>query len=102
MTRKNKWQTDETNRGTLTTESAGGNRLAYEKESSNSWKTSHSYKTNHPAFPHTPPPYDPNNNISCIYARNDKGKLLSNTQFPRHCEVSSVYLKLDAGREVLA
>jgi hypothetical protein len=53
MARKNKWQTDETNRGTLTTECAGGNRLAYEKESSNSWKTSHSYKTNHPGFPAT-------------------------------------------------
>ena len=50
MARKNKWQTDETNRGTLTTECAGGNRLAYEKQSSNSWKTSHSYKTNHPGF----------------------------------------------------
>ena len=49
MARKTNWHTDETNRGTLTTESAGGNRLAYEKESSNSWKTSHSYKTNHGA-----------------------------------------------------
>jgi len=38
---------------TLTTESAGRNRLAYEKESSNSWKTSHPYKTNHPGFPAT-------------------------------------------------
>ena len=35
---------------TLTTESAGDNRPAYEKESSNSRKTSHSYKTNHPGF----------------------------------------------------
>jgi hypothetical protein len=77
MARKNKWQTDETNRGTLTTESAGGNRLAYEKESSNSWKTSHSYKTNHRASPMLFPP-------------------TAGTQ------VSFVYLKLDAGREVLA
>jgi len=30
---------------------AGGNRLAYEKESSNSWKTSHPYKTKYPDFP---------------------------------------------------
>ena len=91
--------------GALTTESAGGNRLAYEKESSNSSKTSHSYKTNHPSFPHALPLYDrhPNDDIFCIYARNDKGKLLSNTQVPtQYAEVSSVYLKLDAGREVLA
>ena len=81
-TRKNKRQPDETNRGTLATESARGNRPAYEKESSNSWETSHSCKTNHPGFPHALPPYDPNNSIFCIYARLGKGKLLSNTQFP--------------------
>jgi hypothetical protein len=51
IARRTKWQTDETNRGTLTTESAGGNRLAYEKEPANSWKTSLSYRTNHPGFP---------------------------------------------------
>jgi hypothetical protein len=38
---------------TLRLECAGGNRLTYEKESSNSWKTSHSNKTNHPGFPAT-------------------------------------------------
>ncbi len=77
MARKNKWQTNETNRGTLTTESAASNRLAYEKESSNSCKTSHSYRTNHRASPVLFPS-------------------MTGTQ------VSSVYLKLDAGREVLA
>ena len=77
LARKNKWQTDETNRGTLTTECAGGNRLAYEKQSSNSWKTSHSYKTNHPGSLVLFPP-------------------MTGTQ------VSSVYPKLDAGRQVLA
>jgi hypothetical protein len=51
--RENKWPTDETNRRTLRLECAGGNRLAYEKESSNSRKTSHPYKTNHPGFPAT-------------------------------------------------
>jgi hypothetical protein len=67
---------------TLTTESAGGNRLTYEKELLDSRKNSRFYKTNHPSFLHTLPPFDPNNNIFSIYARNDKGKLLSNTQFP--------------------
>jgi hypothetical protein len=56
MARKNKWQTDETNRGTLTTECAGGNRPTYEKELLNSRKDSRFYKTNHPSFPHTLPP----------------------------------------------
>ncbi len=67
---------------TLRGKCAEGNRLTYEKEPSNSWETSHSYKTNHPGFPHALPPYDPNNNIFCIFARNDRGKLLSNTRFP--------------------
>jgi len=62
----------------------GGNRLTYEKELLNSRKNGSFYKTNHSSFPPSLPPYDrhPNDNISCIYARNDKGKLLSNTQFP--------------------
>jgi len=34
---------------TLRVKCAGGKRLPYEKEPPNSWKTSHSYKTNHPA-----------------------------------------------------
>ena len=49
--RRNKWQTDETNRGTFTVKCAGANRPTYEEQSSNSWKTTHSYKTNHPGFP---------------------------------------------------
>ena len=76
-TRKSRWQTDETNRGTLSTESARGNRLTCEKEASNSWETSPSYKTNHPSFPHSLAP-------------------VTGTQ------VLSVYLKPNAGREVLA
>jgi hypothetical protein len=36
---------------TLTTESAAGGRLTYEKEPSNSRKNSYFYKTNHPGFP---------------------------------------------------
>jgi hypothetical protein len=67
---------------TSTSESAAGGRLTYEKELLNFRKDSHFYKTNHPSFPRALPPYDANNNILCIYACNDKGKLLSNTQFP--------------------
>ncbi len=77
MARKTNWQTDETNRGTLTTESAGDSRLTYEKDSSSSCNTSHSYKTNHPASPLLFPS-------------------MTGTQ------VSSVHLKFDAGGEVLA
>ncbi|MGB5924685.1 MAG: hypothetical protein WBH01_01130 [Dehalococcoidia bacterium] len=42
----------------------------------NSRKNSRFYKTNHPAFPHALSAFDPNNNISCIYAQNDKGKFV--------------------------
>jgi hypothetical protein len=35
----------------LTTESAAGGRLTYEKELSNCKKNTHFYKTNHPGFP---------------------------------------------------
>ena len=49
--RRNKRQTDETNRGTFRVKCAEGSRPTYEKEPSHSRKTSHSYKTNHPAFP---------------------------------------------------
>jgi hypothetical protein len=37
----------------LTTESAAGSRLTYEKELLDSRKNSHFYKTNHPGFPAT-------------------------------------------------
>jgi hypothetical protein len=44
---------------TLTTESAAGSRLTYEKELLDSRKNSYFYKTNHPGFPaavaHTTP-----------------------------------------------
>ena len=56
---------------TLTTESAGGNRLTYEKEPFNSTKNGLFYKTNHPGFPHGLPPYDASNNTLCTYAQND-------------------------------
>ena len=55
----------------LTTEYAAGSRLTYEKELSNSRKNSDFCKTNHPGFPHALPPFDPDNNIFCIYAQND-------------------------------
>jgi hypothetical protein len=55
----------------LTTKSAPGSHLTYEKELLISRKNSHFYKTNHPGFPHGLPPYDPNNNIFRIYAQND-------------------------------
>jgi hypothetical protein len=38
---------------TLTTESAAGGRLTYEKELLDSRKNSRFYKTNHPGFPAT-------------------------------------------------
>jgi hypothetical protein len=38
---------------TLTTESAAGGRLTYEKELLDSGKNSRFYKTNHPGFPAT-------------------------------------------------
>ena len=41
---------------TLRVKWAGGNRLTYEKERFNSRKNSRSSKTNHPGFPHAPPP----------------------------------------------
>jgi len=55
----------------LTTKSAAGSHPTYEKDLLNSRKNSHFCKTNHPGFPHGLPPYDPNNNIVCIYAQND-------------------------------
>jgi hypothetical protein len=55
----------------LTAKSAASSRLTYEKELLNSRKKSHFYKTNHPGSPHGLPPYDPDNNIFRIYARNE-------------------------------
>jgi hypothetical protein len=55
----------------LTTKSAAGSHPTYEKDLLISRKNSDFYKTNHPGFPHGLPPYDPNNNIVCIYAQND-------------------------------
>jgi len=55
----------------LTIKSPAGSHLTYEKELLNSRKNSHFYKTNHPGFPHGLPPFDPDNNIFCIYAQND-------------------------------
>jgi len=56
----------------LTTKSAAGSHLTYEKELLNSRKNSNFYKTNHPGSPHGLPPYDPNNNIFRIYAQSDR------------------------------
>ena len=58
-TRKNKWQTDETNHVHVGVKRAAGNRLTYEKRAAKLRKTSHSYKTNHPGFPHALPPPSP-------------------------------------------
>jgi hypothetical protein len=52
----------------LTIEIARNTRLTYEKELLNSKKNGHFYKTNHLGFPHALPPYDPSNNVFCIYA----------------------------------
>ena len=49
-TRKNKWRTDETNHAYVGVKRAAGNRLTYEKRAARLQKTSHSYKTNTPAF----------------------------------------------------
>ena len=102
MARKNKWQTGETNRGTLTTESAGGNRLTYEKELSNSRKNSRFYKMNHPGFPPALPPMTQITTFFAYMPAMTKESCSQRHSSPRHCEVSSVYLKLHAGREVLA
>ena len=55
-TRKNKWRTDETNHAYVGVKRAAGSRLTYEKRAARLQKTSHSYKTNHPGFPHALPP----------------------------------------------
>jgi len=55
--RENTWQTNETNHAYVGVKRAAGNRLTYEKRVARLQKTSHSYKTNHPGFPHTLPPF---------------------------------------------
>jgi hypothetical protein len=85
IARKNKRKTDKTNRVYLEVKCAEGTRLTYEKEPSHYWKTSESYRTNHPNSPPALPPFDPNTNILSVHARNNKRRLLSNTQAPiRH------------------
>jgi hypothetical protein len=54
--RENTWQTNETNHAYVGVKRAAGNRLTYEKRVARLQKTSHSYKTNHPGFPHALPP----------------------------------------------
>jgi len=87
---------------TLRVKCARGNRLAYEKESSNSWKTSHSCKTNHSSFRHALPTMTQITTFFAYMPAMTKESCSQRHSSPRHCEVSSVYLKLHAGREVLA
>jgi hypothetical protein len=54
--RENTWQTNETNHAYVGVKCAAGNRLTYEKRAARLQKTSHSYKTKHPGFPHVLPP----------------------------------------------
>jgi len=62
--RKNTRQTGETNHVYVGVKRAAGARLTHEKRAAKLQKTSHSYKTNHPAFPpcspHPSQPYSPN------------------------------------------